>query len=164
MRSGVTEYVNKSAKIEPRASLPPHPERKHQIGVNLVEKEKLLTFVKHACKDFGIWIECIECKKWRKDFHYSESHEVPESWCCSMLNLENGKKGSCDDPEEETEEEYLEYCPGSVVWAKLDGYPWWPAMVDENPDVEEFVWKEGKVRCCYKTYDQAHLLNKSLQL
>ncbi|GFQ72562.1 zinc finger CW-type PWWP domain protein 1 [Trichonephila clavata] len=100
----------------------------------------------YSSKDFGIWIECIKCKKWRKNIQYSESHEVPESWNCSMLNLENGKRGSCDDPEEETEDEYLEYCPGSVVWAKLQGYPWWPGMVDENPDVEEFEWKEEKIR------------------
>ncbi|GFY41557.1 zinc finger CW-type PWWP domain protein 1 [Trichonephila inaurata madagascariensis] len=100
----------------------------------------------YSSKDFGIWIECTKCKKWRKNIQYSESHEVPESWDCSMLNLENGKRGSCDNPEEEAEDEYLEYCPGSVVWAKLQGYPWWPGMVDENPDVEEFEWKEEKIR------------------
>ncbi|KAM7311349.1 uncharacterized protein ISCGN_008256 [Ixodes scapularis] len=23
---------------------------------------------------------------------------------------------------------------GSIVWAKLDSYPWWPAMIDDDPD------------------------------
>ncbi|KAF8763353.1 Zinc finger CW-type PWWP domain protein 1 like protein [Argiope bruennichi] len=106
-------------------------------------RDRHLKWINYYCsKNFGIWIECTDCKKWRKTFQYNESHEVPEHWCCSLLTLENGGKGSCNDPEEENDEQYLEYCPGSVVWAKLDGYPWWPAMVDEDPDTEEFSWKE----------------------
>ncbi|GIY31395.1 zinc finger CW-type PWWP domain protein 1 [Caerostris extrusa] len=64
--------------------------------------------------------------------------------------------GKCDDPAAEiADEEFLNYSPGSIVWAKLDGYPWWPAMVDENSDIEEFVWKENGI-----TYYNVTFLDK----
>ncbi|GBM46496.1 Zinc finger CW-type PWWP domain protein 1 [Araneus ventricosus] len=106
-------------------------------------RDRHLKWINYYCsKNFGIWVECSVCKKWRRTDQFTESHEVPENWYCSMLTLENGEKGSCDHPEEDNDEHYLEYSPGSVVWAKLEGYPWWPAMVDEDPDVEEFSWRE----------------------
>jgi hypothetical protein len=32
------------------------------------------------------------------------------------------------------------YTAGSVVWGRLDGYPWWPAIVDDDPDTEQYYW------------------------
>jgi len=32
------------------------------------------------------------------------------------------------------------YTAGSVVWGRLAGYPWWPAMVDDDPDTEQYYW------------------------
>jgi hypothetical protein len=32
------------------------------------------------------------------------------------------------------------YGVGSLVWAQQTGYPWWPAMVDDDPDTEQFYW------------------------
>lgn len=29
---------------------------------------------------------------------------------------------------------------GSIVWARVSGYPWWPAMVDDDPDTEQYYW------------------------
>jgi hypothetical protein len=26
------------------------------------------------------------------------------------------------------------------VWGRLDGYPWWPALVDDDPDTEQYYW------------------------
>ena len=41
----------------------------------------------------------------------------------------------------------MDYGAGSVVWAKMDGWPWWPGLVDDDPDTMEFVWTdEGKVK------------------
>nr|CAI5826901.1 unnamed protein product [Callosobruchus analis] len=34
------------------------------------------------------------------------------------------------------------YDLGTVVWAKIGGYPWWPAMVDDDPDFETHIWVE----------------------
>ncbi|KAG8231082.1 hypothetical protein J437_LFUL011050, partial [Ladona fulva] len=27
-----------------------------------------------------------------------------------------------------------------MVWGRVAGYPWWPAMVDDDPDVEQYYW------------------------
>lgn len=32
------------------------------------------------------------------------------------------------------------YTPGTVVWAKVVGYSFWPAMIDEDPDYNTYVW------------------------
>ena len=29
---------------------------------------------------------------------------------------------------------------GTVVWAKMIGYPWWPAILDNDPDYDSFYW------------------------
>lgn len=34
----------------------------------------------------------------------------------------------------------LEYQRGSLVWAKVPGYPSWPAMIDDDPDYSSFFW------------------------
>lgn len=58
----------------------------------------------------------------------------------------DGKHNDCSDPEEilEDEEFLVEklYNAGSIVWGKVDGFPWWPAMVEDDPDVEEHFWLE----------------------
>lgn len=38
---------------------------------------------------------------------------------------------------------HAEYSCGSLVWARLAGWPWWPAMVDDCPDVEQYYWLDG---------------------
>merc|ERR1719430_2708266 len=30
----------------------------------------------------------------------------------------------------------------SIVWAKVPGDLWWPAMVDDDPDTEDFYWTD----------------------
>ncbi|KAF8785724.1 Zinc finger CW-type PWWP domain protein 1 like protein [Argiope bruennichi] len=30
----------------------------------------------------------------------------------------------------------LDYTPGSLVWAKLFGHPYWPAIIEADPDLE----------------------------
>lgn len=43
------------------------------------------------------------------------------------------------------EEDFIhgEYSAGSLVWARLPGWPWWPAMVDDCPDTEQYYWLDG---------------------
>lgn len=38
---------------------------------------------------------------------------------------------------------YGEYSAGSIVLARLGGWPWWPAMVDDCPDTEQYYWFDG---------------------
>jgi hypothetical protein len=56
----------------------------------------------------------------------------------------DGNFNSCDTPEQSWDKEnednfvYAEFTEGSIVWAKMDGYPWWPAMVQNDPDLRTF--------------------------
>ena len=36
-----------------------------------------------------------------------------------------------------------QYAAGSMVWAKMKGYPWWPALVDFCPDTDEYYWLDS---------------------
>lgn len=38
---------------------------------------------------------------------------------------------------------YSQFIPGSIVWAKMECYPWWPAMLEEDPDDEVYYETEG---------------------
>ncbi|XP_059498661.1 zinc finger CW-type PWWP domain protein 1-like [Stegostoma tigrinum] len=49
----------------------------------------------------------------------------------------------CDLPEEvwdgrEIDIIYAELVPGSIVWAKQLGYPWWPGMVEHDPQTGKY--------------------------
>lgn len=55
---------------------------------------------------------------------------------------------NCKIPEEIEDEESLInnlYNAGSIVWAKVEGYPWWPAMVDDDPDYGQYFWLEQNI-------------------
>ena len=88
--------------------------------------------------------------------------EVPAKWYC-MMNPDT-RYNSCSAPQQdweayskETPRDYdydllkgggrggfvdVAYTVGSVVMAKLDGWPWWPALVDDDPDTMQFFWTE----------------------
>ena len=60
-------------------------------------------------------------------------------------------RNTCQAPEEDMKDYAesvgggfveLDYGAGSVVWAKMDGWPWWPGMVDDDPDIMEFAWTD----------------------
>ncbi|CAH2109306.1 unnamed protein product [Euphydryas editha] len=38
---------------------------------------------------------------------------------------------------------HSEYAAGSLVLARVAGWPWWPAMVDDCPDTEQYYWLDG---------------------
>ena len=35
---------------------------------------------------------------------------------------------------------------GSLVWARMDGLPAWPAMVDDDPETGSISWTEGDIK------------------
>ncbi|KAF8763485.1 Zinc finger CW-type PWWP domain protein 1 like protein [Argiope bruennichi] len=41
-----------------------------------------------------------------------------------------------NDHESSSGSSFLEekYAPGTLVWAKVFGYPYWPAMIEDDPD------------------------------
>lgn len=104
-----------------------------------------------------MWIECTLCGKWRLQPDSIEPCKVYDHWTCAMNS--DPKYNDCSVPQGEVpnpadDEEYVEtsFVPGSIVWAKMDGYPWyvapstlfmfvimillirWPGMIEEDPN------------------------------
>ncbi|XP_042542658.1 zinc finger CW-type PWWP domain protein 1 [Dipodomys spectabilis] len=90
-----------------------------------------------------VWVQCSlpNCKKWRRLSGDIDPSILPDDWICDQNpDLAHNR---CDIPEEnwteyETEVAYASYIPGSMIWAKQYGYPWWPGMVESDPDLGEY--------------------------
>ncbi|XP_053122377.1 zinc finger CW-type PWWP domain protein 1 isoform X2 [Hemicordylus capensis] len=89
------------------------------------------------------WVQCSypTCEKWRRLSSDIDPSVLPEDWSCSQ-NPDH-QYNSCSVPEEtwsgsENEVVYAVYIPGSIVWAKQYGYPWWPGMIEADPDLAEY--------------------------
>ncbi|XP_064610300.1 uncharacterized protein LOC135474676 isoform X2 [Liolophura sinensis] len=100
-------------------------------------------------EELGTWVQCVnpDCLKWRHIKDVSDPSVLPEQWTCSMNSEE--LYDSCDKPEEDFDDSihletfiYTHFVEGSVVWAKMIGYPWWPAMVEIDPDIGEYFVSE----------------------
>ena len=77
-----------------------------------------------------MWIECTLCGKWRLQPDSIEPCEVYDYWTCAMnsdLNYNDCSVPQGEVPNPADDEEYVEtyFVPGSIVWAKMDGYPWY---------------------------------------
>ncbi|XP_036990817.2 zinc finger CW-type PWWP domain protein 1 [Artibeus jamaicensis] len=90
-----------------------------------------------------VWVQCSSpnCEKWRQLRGNIDPSILPDTWSCDQnTDLEYNR---CDIPEEtwvgrESEVAYASYIPGSIIWAKQYGYPWWPGMVECDPDLGEY--------------------------
>ncbi|EDO40989.1 predicted protein [Nematostella vectensis] len=89
----------------------------------------------------GSWVQCSkpECCKWRFLKGAVDPIAIPERWVCHMNNDDhyNSCAASQEDFDSQDEDFDVIYSPfptGAIVWAKLAGYPWWPAMMEDDPD------------------------------
>ncbi|XP_018324872.2 zinc finger CW-type PWWP domain protein 1-like [Agrilus planipennis] len=95
-------------------------------------------------RNVGLHVQCDDCDKFRYLADVMDPTDLPEKWYCFMNK--DCEHNSCEIPEvkisarEEEDLIFNEYNAGSIVWAKLPPYPWWPAMVDDDPDVEQYYW------------------------
>ncbi|KAL5497646.1 hypothetical protein EMCRGX_G014158, partial [Ephydatia muelleri] len=88
------------------------------------------------------WVQCDreECLKWRK-LPYASQISTTEDWYCDMHP--DPAQRSCDIPEEKCKISgkkfftYTWFPAGQLVWAKMTGYPQWPAVVTPDP------WSHG---------------------
>lgn len=89
----------------------------------------------------GTWAQCSipSCGKWRFLQTDIDPQELPERWVCSLN--ENDCYNSCSISQETFDSQegnlhviYTPYPSGAIVWAKMTGYPWWPAMMENDPD------------------------------
>ncbi|KAM5228618.1 zinc finger CW-type PWWP domain protein 1 [Ctenodactylus gundi] len=92
-----------------------------------------------------IWVQCssLNCEKWRRLRGNIDPSVLPDDWSCDQnTDLDYNR---CDIPEEtwteyESDVVYASYVPGSIIWAKQYGYPWWPGMVESDPDLGEYFF------------------------
>ena len=96
-------------------------------------------------KKEGTYVQCSnkDCGLWRLVTEYEDPATVPDNWICSMNK--DPEANICGEGGEKVEDEEtvdVEYTCGSMVWAKLKGFPLHPGMVDYCPDTQEFYWVE----------------------
>ncbi|XP_042880947.1 uncharacterized protein LOC122258800 isoform X3 [Penaeus japonicus] len=110
-----------------------------------MRKTQVLEIIENLDED--VWVQCDSCNKWRKCTRNDDPSTLPKSWSCIMNKdlLHN----RCSIPEEDwgdTDEFYLysRFILGSVVWAQVPCTPWWPAIVDIDPDYRCFLWVKPK--------------------
>ena len=95
----------------------------------------------------GTWAKCTNtaCGKWRH-LALKDPAEVREFFVCR--DNPDSRYSSCEAPEQmwsaQVEDRMVEtrFTVGSLVWAKMAGWPAWPAMVDDDPDTGSFFWTE----------------------
>lgn len=87
--------------------------------------------------DVGLYVTCDRCNKSRYLPDCKDPLDLPEFWYCHMNP--DVTHNTCDVPEQSISMSIQKllisnlYNAGSIVWAKQEGYPWWPAMVDDDP-------------------------------
>ncbi|KZC14242.1 Zinc finger CW-type PWWP domain protein 1, partial [Dufourea novaeangliae] len=116
----------------------PNTEVISQCNSNLDWKQTLHWL--QSRRDVGLWIECCRrtCKKLRYVQDVHDPTEVPKIWYCEM----NSDKSiaSCNIPEQPRtpviDADLIEnsYNAGSIVWAHVQGFPWWPGIVNDCPE------------------------------
>merc|ERR1719341_3162704 len=91
----------------------------------------------------GTWVRCSiqECGKWRKLKEMDPSQVVSKWECRKNPDAENNY---CAAPEVKWTPAagwvHNRFTVGSLVWATVQGFPAWPAMVDDDPDTGSFFW------------------------
>ena len=125
--------------------------KENQPKQNDIEREKTVEKMRflQSGKSNGTYVQCsLEgCGKWRYLEGCEDPSQIPDTWECSMnpnLLSNSCGKGASEEFVEDNEE-FVDtlYAPGSMVWAKMKGYPWWPAMVDFCPDTDEYYWLDS---------------------
>jgi len=100
-------------------------------------------------KNEGTYVQCCDekCLKWRLIKEFEDPSMVPDYWVCSMNN--DPQNSVCGEGGHsfmsDSEAVDVKFTCGSMVWAKMKGYPWWPGMVDYCPDSEEYYWIEESI-------------------
>ncbi|XP_013364930.1 PREDICTED: zinc finger CW-type PWWP domain protein 1 isoform X2 [Chinchilla lanigera] len=121
------------------------PQHGHEHG-QTNRREDVIQNRKRKSNGFShciVWVQCSSpnCRKWRRLCRNIDPSVLPDNWFCYQNT--DVDYNCCDIPEEawtgnESEVVYASYIPGSIIWAKQYGYPWWPGMVEADPDLEEY--------------------------
>ncbi|XP_058566631.1 zinc finger CW-type PWWP domain protein 1 isoform X7 [Neofelis nebulosa] len=122
------------------------PRQKAQLKKTVQNHSQIRNQQKGEVSGFGqclVWVQCSSpnCEKWRRLCGNIDPSVLPDNWSCDQNT--DLKYNRCDIPEEswighESDVAYASYIPGSIIWAKQYGYPWWPGMVESDPDLGEY--------------------------
>uniref|UniRef100_A0A8C3WQS6 Zinc finger CW-type and PWWP domain containing 1 n=1 Tax=Catagonus wagneri TaxID=51154 RepID=A0A8C3WQS6_9CETA len=120
--------------------------RKDQVKKMVQDHSQIRGQQKGEGSGFGqclVWVQCSSpnCEKWRRLRGNIDPSVLPDNWSCDQNT--DAEYNRCDIPEEtwtghESDVAYASYIPGSIIWAKQYGYPWWPGMVESDPDLGEY--------------------------
>ena len=50
-------------------------------------------------------------------------------------------KSPASGSKKKTNENYVEFLEGELIWAKLQDFPWWPGMICKHPKSGQFLDK-----------------------
>ena len=113
-------------------------------------KEALLRLQKLRVADTWALCSIKTCGKWRLLAEVRDPAEVKEMFTCR--DCPDQRFASCEAPEQtynaSLEPYFVEnsFTVGSLVWARMDGLPAWPAMVDDDPEKGSISWTEGDIK------------------
>eukprot|EP00090_Calanus_glacialis_P004476 TRINITY_DN13343_c0_g1_i1.p1 TRINITY_DN13343_c0_g1~~TRINITY_DN13343_c0_g1_i1.p1 ORF type:complete len:1130 (-),score=297.53 TRINITY_DN13343_c0_g1_i1:489-3797(-) len=137
---------SKSKKIVKNESDSDHEQN---VKKNIEKLKRLQKKEIEINKNEGTYVQCCidTCLKWRLVREFEDPSMVPEYWTCSMnsdpRNNICGVGGHAFMSDADTVD--VKFTCGSMVWAKMKGFPWWPGMVDYCPDCEEYYWIEEDI-------------------
>ncbi|XP_015457013.3 zinc finger CW-type PWWP domain protein 1 isoform X2 [Astyanax mexicanus] len=130
---------------------------KEMKGRSVCEKEE----VNSESDEYVVWVQCSKanCGKWRKLDEDVDPSMLPDDWICE--NNPDPAFCSCSAPEEQSsmcEEKifFSNLVPGSLVWVQQNGHFWWPAMVQRDPETDDYLEFHRKTDLdpctCHVTY------------
>ncbi|XP_035697462.1 zinc finger CW-type PWWP domain protein 1-like isoform X2 [Branchiostoma floridae] len=141
-KKSIYEFTDETRPSSPAISSTRKPKKQ---GKKRMSKRK--HFLSREIEEQGTWVQCTadKCNKWRYLADVTDPTTVPDKWTCSMNPDE--EYNSCEKTEADWSKlEFVDTCyvEGSLVWAKMPGYPWWPGMVEEDPDDQAYYETDSK--------------------
>ena len=118
-----------------------------RIAVNMQHIKKTMIATMITCNfsmlylyDLGVRLTSCSCL-YSKVFYNKNIGYLQEILYSIFLDT---FRNTCESPMESWDQHanwtYNRFTEGSIVWAKLDGYPWWPGMIEVDPDMQAFVF------------------------
>ena len=136
----VVATASKKRKVAKKAKSPA------ELGSSLETKQALLRLQKLRVAD--TWAQCsiATCSKWRYLAGVKDPAKVKMRFTCR--DCPDPRYDSCEAVQQSWDSSLdphfveINFTAGSLVWARLDGFPAWPAMVEDDPDTGSFFWTD----------------------
>jgi len=134
----------KKAKLPAKQKMKSAPQNKKVSNDNETRKALLKL---QDMRISGTWVMCtrVTCGKWRY-LDVKDPSEVNDLFTCS--DNPDSKFNECQSPEQLWSKNLnnniveTRFTVGSLVWARMEGWPSWPGMIDDDPDTGSFFWTE----------------------